>query len=139
MRFPSITITLASFQKVEKMSEFFSQGKDFTKARVSELFMSAGSCTGCIYDKGGAGFKEIGLVFSVSGDFSDAVKLYEATGAEAILSSGGSSDGGRYPPQSGEIVGIFKTAEGRNERRLWLKTVIACAWSVRILFAGLVL
>ena len=33
------------------------KAKITTKARVTELIMSGGACTGCVYEKGGASFK----------------------------------------------------------------------------------
>ena len=59
-----MTITYALIQMVEKAA-----GKT-GKARVTELIVSGGACTGCIYEKGGAIFKEFGLVIFASGGFS---------------------------------------------------------------------
>ena len=59
-RFPGMTITCALIQMVEKMAEKTGKAKISTKARVTELIMSDGACTGCIYEMGGATFKEFG-------------------------------------------------------------------------------
>ena len=60
-------ITYALKQMVEKIAEKTDKAKISTKARVTELIMSDCVCTGCIYEKGGANFKEFGHVIFDSG------------------------------------------------------------------------
>merc|ERR1712136_677436 len=112
-RFPGMTITYALIQMVEKIAEKTDKAKIITKARVTELIMSDGACTGCVYEKGGAIFKEFGPVIFASGGFGadftndsllaqyrpdllhlpttngehctgDAIKMGEAIGAKTI-------------------------------------------------------
>ena len=64
-------ITYALTQLVEKIAEKTDKAKISTKARVTELIMSDGACTGCIYEKGGANFKEFSPVIFESGGFGD--------------------------------------------------------------------
>ena len=40
-----------------------------TKARVNDLIITDGACTGCVHEKGGASFKEFGSVIFASGGF----------------------------------------------------------------------
>merc|ERR1719383_79528 len=112
-RFPGMTITYALIQMVEKIAEKSDKARIITKARVTELIMSDGACTGCVYEKGGASFKEFGPVIFASGGFGadftnnsllaqyrpdllhlpttngehctgDAIKMGEAIGAKTI-------------------------------------------------------
>ena len=62
-----MTITCALIQMVEKIAEKTDKARMITKARVTELIMSGGACTGRIYEKGGAIFKEFGPVIFNSG------------------------------------------------------------------------
>ena len=64
-----MTITYALIQMAEKIIEKTDKAKISTKARVTELIMSDCACTGCIYEKGGANFKEFGPVIFDSGGF----------------------------------------------------------------------
>ena len=64
-----MTITCALIQMVEKIAEKTEKAKIITKARVTELIVSDGACTGCIYEKGCANFKEFGPVIFASGGF----------------------------------------------------------------------
>ena len=66
-RFLGMTFTCALIQMVEKIAEKTEKAKIITKARVTELIMSDGACTGCIYEKGCANFKEFGPVIFASG------------------------------------------------------------------------
>ena len=62
-----MTITCALIQMVEKAAG--KTGKARIKARVTELIVSGGACTGGIYEKGEATFKEFGHVIFASGGF----------------------------------------------------------------------
>eukprot|EP00450_Noctiluca_scintillans_P010497 CAMPEP_0194505320 /NCGR_PEP_ID=MMETSP0253-20130528/31570_1 /TAXON_ID=2966 /ORGANISM="Noctiluca scintillans" /LENGTH=63 /DNA_ID=CAMNT_0039347845 /DNA_START=1 /DNA_END=188 /DNA_ORIENTATION=- len=62
-----MTITYALIQMVEKIAEKSDKAKIITKARVTELIMTGGACTGCVYEKGGGSFKEFGPVIFASG------------------------------------------------------------------------
>ena len=62
-------ITYALIQMVEKIAEKTDKVKNSIKARVTELIMSGCACTGCIYEKGGANFKEFCPVIFDSGGF----------------------------------------------------------------------
>ena len=64
-----MTITCALIQTVEKIARETGKARMITKARVTELIMSGGACTGRIYEKGGAIFKEFGPVIFTSGGF----------------------------------------------------------------------
>ena len=68
-RFLGMMITNALKQMVEKIAEKTDKAKISTKARVTELIMSDCACTGCIYEKGGANFKESGHAIFDSGGF----------------------------------------------------------------------
>ena len=52
-----MTVAQTLTQTVEKIAEKSGKAKTATKARVTELIMSGGACTGCVYEKGGASFK----------------------------------------------------------------------------------
>ena len=67
--FPGMTITCALIQMVEKAAGKTGKARIITKARVTELIMSAGACTVCSYEKGGATSKEFGPVIFASGGF----------------------------------------------------------------------
>ena len=54
---------------VEKIAERFDKARIITKARVKDLIITDGACTGCIYEKGGVDFKEFGPVIFASGGF----------------------------------------------------------------------
>ena len=69
-RFPGMTITCALIQMVKKAAGNTGKARIVTKARVTELIVSGGACNGCIYEKGGAIFKEFGPVIFASGGFS---------------------------------------------------------------------
>ena len=62
-----MTITYTLIQMVEKIAEKSDKARIITKARVTELIMSGGVCTGCIYEKGEASFKEFDPVIFTSG------------------------------------------------------------------------
>ena len=64
-----MTITYTLIQMVEKIAEKSDKARIITKARVTELIMSGGTCTGCIYEKGGTIFKEFDPVIFTSGGF----------------------------------------------------------------------
>ena len=68
-RFPGMAITYALIQMVEKISEKSDKARNITKARVAELIMNGGACTGCVYEKVGASFKEFVPVIFASGGF----------------------------------------------------------------------
>ena len=68
-RFPGMTITCALIQTVEKIARETGKARMITKARVTELIMSGGACTGRIYEKGGAIFKEFGPVIAEGQNF----------------------------------------------------------------------
>ena len=63
-----MTITFSLIQMVEKIAEKSDKARINTKAQVTELIMSGGVCTGCIYEKGGTIFKEFDPVFFTSGE-----------------------------------------------------------------------
>ena len=63
-----MTITYAFIQMVDKIAEI-DKAKIITKARVNELTITDGVCTRCVYEKGGASFKEFGSVIFASGGF----------------------------------------------------------------------
>ena len=76
-----MTITCALIQTVEKIARETGKARMITKARVTELIMSGGACTGRIYEKGGAIFKEFGPVIFTSGGFIAASSCpYKAEG-----------------------------------------------------------
>ena len=64
-----MTITYTLIQMVEKIAEKSDKARINTKAQVTELIMSGGVCTGCIYEKGGTIFKEFDPVIFTSGEF----------------------------------------------------------------------
>ena len=64
-----MTITCALIQTVEKIAGETDKVRIITKERVTELIMSAGACTACIYENGEATFKEFGPVIFASGGF----------------------------------------------------------------------
>ena len=64
-----MTITCALIQTVEKIAGETGKVRIITKERVTELIMSAGACTACIYENGEATFKEFGPVIFASGGF----------------------------------------------------------------------
>ena len=68
-RFPGMTITYALIQMVEKIAEKSDKARIITKERVTELIMSGGACSGCIYEKGEVSFKEFDPVIFTSGRF----------------------------------------------------------------------
>ena len=68
-RFPGMTITYTLIQMVEKIAEKSDKARINTKAQVTELIMSGGVCTGCIYEKGGTIFKEFDPVLFTGGGF----------------------------------------------------------------------
>ena len=68
-RFPGMTITCALIQMVVKAAGETGKAKIITKARVTELIMTDGACTGCVHEKGEATFKEFGPVIFASGGF----------------------------------------------------------------------
>ena len=68
-RFPGMTITYTLIQMVEKIAEKYDKSTIITKARVTELIMSVGTCTKCIYEKVGISFNEFGTVIFTSGRF----------------------------------------------------------------------
>ena len=68
-RFPGMTITCALILMVEKAAGKTGKARIITKARVTELIVSGGACTGRIYEKGGAMFKVFGPVIFASGGF----------------------------------------------------------------------
>ena len=53
-----MTITCALIRMVEKAAGKTGKARIVTKARDTELIVSGGACTGCIYEKGGATFEE---------------------------------------------------------------------------------
>ena len=61
-RFPPMTIICVSIQIVEKTSEKPDETNIITKERVKDLIIADGACTGCLYEKYGADFKEVGPV-----------------------------------------------------------------------------
>ena len=67
-----MTITCALIQMLEKFSEKTDQARIIANARLTELIMSDGVRTRCIYEKGGASLKEFGLVFFASRGFGVA-------------------------------------------------------------------
>ena len=64
-----MTITYTLIQMVEKIAEKSDKARIITKARVTELIMSGGTCTKCIYEKVGTSFKEFDPVIFTSGGF----------------------------------------------------------------------
>merc|ERR1712012_1387998 len=68
-RFPGMTITYALIQMVEKIAERCDKAAIITKARAHKLLMGGGACTGLVYEKNGASFKEFGPVIDASGGF----------------------------------------------------------------------
>ena len=53
-----MTIIYTFLQMVEKIHEKFDKAKIIIKARVKDLTITVAAWTGCIYEKGGAEFKE---------------------------------------------------------------------------------
>ena len=47
---------------VEKIAERPDKARTITKARVKDMIITDGACTGCIDEKGGVDFKEFGPV-----------------------------------------------------------------------------
>merc|ERR1719160_92950 len=69
-RFPGMTITYALIQMVEKVAENSDVARIITKARVHKLLTNdVGSVVGCVYEKGGLDFQEMGPVILASGGF----------------------------------------------------------------------
>merc|ERR1712190_51812 len=68
-RFPGMTITYALIQMLEKVTETTDKARIITKAKVHKLIMDNGTCTGCVYEKGGKDFEELGPVILASGGF----------------------------------------------------------------------
>ena len=66
-RFPGMTTTCALIQMIEKIAGKSDKAKIITKARVNDLIITDGACTGCVYEEGGASFKEFGPVIFASG------------------------------------------------------------------------
>ena len=64
-----MTITYALIKMYEQITEKSDKARIITKARVTELIMSGGTCTKCIYEKGGTTFKEFDPVIFTSGGF----------------------------------------------------------------------
>ena len=62
-----MTITCALIQMVKKAAGKTGKARIVTKACVTQLIVSGGACTGCIYEKSGATFKECGPVIFPSG------------------------------------------------------------------------
>merc|ERR1712190_623425 len=61
-RFPGMTITYALIQMVEKVSETTDLARIVTKAKVVRLLESDKRVVGCVYEKGGQEFREMGPV-----------------------------------------------------------------------------
>jgi len=70
-RFPGMTITYALIQMVEKIAERTDGlARIVTKAKAHKLLMNnAGTCVGCVYEKGGIDFQEHGPVIICTGGF----------------------------------------------------------------------
>merc|ERR1711937_402426 len=68
-RFPGMTITYALMQAFEKVAETSEKARIINKACVYELLTANGGVVGCIYEKGGATFKEYGPGILRSGGF----------------------------------------------------------------------
>merc|ERR1712137_1428617 len=68
-RFPGMTITYALIQMLEKVAETTDKARIITKAKVHKLLMSGNVCSGCVYEKGGQDFEELGPVILASGGF----------------------------------------------------------------------
>ena len=58
-RFSDMIINCALIQIVEKIAEKYDKSRINTKAQVTELIMSGGVCTGCIFGKGEEHFQGV--------------------------------------------------------------------------------
>ena len=74
---------------VGKIAKKSDKVKLVTKARVKDLIITNGACTGCTYEKGGADFKETPTVSKYSGNCAntDAVRGQQERRCTTTVSS----------------------------------------------------